>query len=501
MAKVGPEASVSDLIGKEFGPYTLVQRLGVGGMAETFEAIRHGRSGFSQRVCLKLVRPDFRDDDDSTQLFEREARLAAKLQHSNIVGVIDFGEIEGTLYMALELVDGADLQVLLDARKRLSPEHVALLGHDLAAALEHAHAPAVETDDSQPDASGVFHRDISPSNVLISRYGEIKLTDFGLASLAASGSRQSEIRGKFPYMAPERLRADPLDGRADLFSLGVVLFEALAGRRPYDGGNDPATIMLIMEGDHPALSDLAPGTPPELCQVLESLIEPEREQRPKSAGALVEQLEAFVPPPGARRKLGKIAMDARSHRALQKPISSRRLAESELPKRAESAGAAKPSGRWSRRRVVRVTALAALIIGAGAGAMVLGPQAKEGREPLEGAVDESETDAAREEPAAAVEAAPARDPESAGAAVAEEENVDTPPPVIAPLSPARLTVLVHPWGSVWINGKPRGSAPLKNASLKPGRYKISAGQDRPSQTRTVRLRQGQRKTIRFNLTE
>ncbi len=297
MAKVGSEASISDLIGKEFGPYTLVQRLGVGGMAETFEAVRHGRSGFEQRVCLKLVRSGFRDDDDSTQLFEREARLAAKLQHSNIVGVIDFGEIEGTLYMALELVDGADLQVLLDARKRLSPEHVALLGHDLAAALEHAHAPTVETDDSQPDASGVFHRDISPSNVLISRYGEIKLTDFGLASLAAGGSRQSEIRGKFPYMAPERLRADPLDGRADLFSLGVVLFEALAGRRPYDGGNDPATIMLIMEGDHPALSDLAPGTPAELCQIIESLIEPERDQRPKSAGALVEQLDAFVPPP------------------------------------------------------------------------------------------------------------------------------------------------------------------------------------------------------------
>ncbi len=500
MVKVGSEASVSGLIGKEFGPYTLVQRLGVGGMAETFEAIRHGRSGFSQRVCLKLVRPGFRDDDDSTQLFEQEARLAAKLQHSNIVGVIDFGEIEGTLYMALELVDGADLQVLLDARKRLSPEHVALLGHDLAAALEHAHAPTVERDDSQPDASGVFHRDVSPSNVLISRYGEIKLTDFGLASLAASGSRQSEVRGKFPYMAPERLRADPLDGRADLFSLGVVLFEALAGRRPYDGGNDPATIMLIMEGNHPPLSDLAPGTPAELCQIIESLIEPDRNQRPKSAGALVEQLEAFVPPPGVRRKLGKIAMDARSHRALQKPISSRRLTESELPKRAESAGAVKPSGRWSRRRVVRVTALAVLAIGAGAAAVVLGPQAEEGRGPIDGPADESETTKVRDT-AAEVEGAPALDPESAGAGVAEDERVDTPPRVIAPPPPARLTVLVHPWGSVWINGKPRGSAPLKNASLKPGRYKISAGQDRPSQTRTVRLREGQRKTIRFNLTE
>ncbi len=276
MAEPSPETSVTDLIGKEFGPYTLIQRLGVGGMAETFEAVRRGRSGFEQRVCLKLVRPGFRDDVDSIVLFEREARLAAKLHHSHIVAVIDFGEIEDTLYMALELVDGADLQVLLDQRKRLSPEHVALVGHDLATALAHAHDPSVEGEgEGQEGAKGIIHRDISPSNVMISRHGEVKLTDFGLASFAASGSRQSEVRGKFPYMAPERLRADPLDGRSDLFSLGVVLFEALAGRRPYEGGNDPATIMLIMEGDHPALSDLAPGAPPELCRVLENLIDPE----------------------------------------------------------------------------------------------------------------------------------------------------------------------------------------------------------------------------------
>ena len=215
-------------------------------------------------MCLKLVRPAFRDDDDSIDLFEREARLAAKLQHSNIVGVIDFGEIEGTIYMALELVDGADLQLLLDLRHRLSPEHVALVGHELAAALEHAHCPNETAPEDEIGQGGIIHRDISPSNVMVSRYGEVKLTDFGLANLAAAGSRQSEVRGKFPYMAPERLRADALDGRADLFSLGVVMFEALAGRRPFDGGNDPATIMLITDGDHPSLADLAPDAPPEL---------------------------------------------------------------------------------------------------------------------------------------------------------------------------------------------------------------------------------------------
>ncbi|MGB5695717.1 MAG: serine/threonine-protein kinase [Polyangiales bacterium] len=504
MAKLGSEASVSDLVGKEFGPYTVVQRLGVGGMAETFEAIRHGRSGFSQRVCLKLVRPGFRDDVDSTQLFEREARLAAKLQHSNIVGVIDFGEIENTLYMALELVDGADLQVLLDARKRLSYEHVALLGHELAAALEHAHNPGAEDGDTEPSTSGVIHRDISPSNVLISRYGEIKLTDFGLASLAAGGSRQSEIRGKFPYMATERLRADSLDGRSDLFSLGVVLFEALAGRRPYDGGNDPATIMLIIEGSHPSLCDLAPGTPPELCRVIESLIEPDRERRPQSAGVLVEQFEPFVPPPGVRRKLGKIAMDASSHRVLRKPISSRRLAESELPQRAEGARAAELPRRRSLRRFATVIALSALSIGVGAAALVLWPGA-EGEAPFVEVVDEGQGNAGREPTpdveVAPVEVTPVRELEREGAAPDEEESTGNAQPAVTTVTPARLTVLVHPWGSVWINGKPRGFAPLKNQPLKPGRYKISAGQRTPSQTQVVRLTEGQRKTIRFNLAD
>lgn len=107
---VPSDTSPGDVIGQDFGPYKILRRLGMGGMAETFEAIRQGPSGFTRRVCLKLVRPALREDESSIHLFEREARLAAKLHHSNIVSVIDFGEIEGTLYMALELVDGVDLQ-------------------------------------------------------------------------------------------------------------------------------------------------------------------------------------------------------------------------------------------------------------------------------------------------------------------------------------------------------------------------------------------------------
>ena len=310
MTNQDPNDPVADKLGKDFGPYHLVRRIGAGGMAETFEAVRRGPNDFSQRVCLKVVLPFLRKDQDFLRMFHREARLAAKLRHSNIVGVIDFGEIEGTTYMALELVDGADLHAVLDAQEehKLAHEYVALVGHDLASALDHAHNPPRESGVDGIDVGTIVHRDISPSNVLISRHGEVLVADFGLAKAVSGASRrQSAVKGKVPYMSPEQLRADPIDGRADLFAVGVVLFEALAGRLPYRGSHDPEVIMRILEGSHPPLTELARDAPPELCRVIESLIEPDRDKRPESAHALSDLLDPFVPSPRFRRELGKMA--------------------------------------------------------------------------------------------------------------------------------------------------------------------------------------------------
>ena len=214
---------------REFGPYYLVRRLGVGGMAETFEATRIGAEDFEQRVCLKRVLPAFSDDEAFVSRFRREAKLAAQLRHTNVVGVVDFGTVEGVHYMALELVDGIDLRSLLTSSpgEKLAPETTALIGLDLAYALEHAHATLV-------------HRDVSPSNILLSRSGEAKLADFGIAKSmdGASATASRSAQGKVPYMSPEHIRGEPVDGRTDLFSLGVVLFEALAGARPFDGAHD-----------------------------------------------------------------------------------------------------------------------------------------------------------------------------------------------------------------------------------------------------------------------
>ena len=570
MATPDFDASSSDLLGTEIGPYRLVRRLGMGGMAETFVAVRGGPGGFSQRVCLKLVLPFFREDQEFLSLFQREARLAAKLRHSNIVGVIDFGEIEGRSYMALELVDGVDLQVLLEAQsgKRLSPELVALVGHDLAAALDHAHNPPRESDLEGSYGGSIVHRDISPSNVLISRHGEIMLTDFGVAKAVTGSSRKhSAVKGKIPYMSPEQLRLEPLDGRADLFGVGVLLYEALSGRRPYEGGHDPATIMLILQGTREPLAALAPGAPPELCALIDSLIEPDRENRPESAAALIELLDPFVPSPRVRRRLGKRVAELRPEEEIPSAADRQAFGEQATAPQDNSGSAEgekttsgivgvgesqKRVGSWAQsgaaeprrveepparlgRKALAASLLAVLLLGAGGAAWwsTRDIRTEEPRativtreatyeppvaEPANDADQQAEVRVEPEPPREAaapdlpgapdlpvVPEAPKQDstaaPRQSDARVTSKPKPRSRPSRPVALPPASLTVIVYPWGDVWINGKARGPSPLKDLSLKPGSYEISAGQGEQSVTRTVRLRAGEQKKLRLDVTK
>jgi len=541
MSKVDFDASAGDLLGTDIGPYRLVRRLGMGGMAETFVAIRRGPSGFSQRVCLKLVLPFFREDEEFVKLFQREARLAAKLRHSNIVGVIDFGEINGRSYMALELVDGVDLQVLLDAQsgQKISPEYVALIGHDLASALNHAHNPPREAN---IDGGAIIHRDISPSNVLISRHGEIMLSDFGVAKAVTGRShKQSAVKGKIPYMSPEQLRLEPLDGRADLFGVGVVLYEALCGRRPYEGGHDPATIMQILQGEHQPLARLAPGAPPELCALIDRLIEPDRDARPDNAAELIELLDPFVPSPRTRRELGRRVDGLRPEEdasvagypqpggdddtALHDEVAagdsdqptSGIVDAGESQKRAEpwaeEAGIVdslppEPPKRRSRGAgiVVALVAVALLVAGGFALRSKQAVEVPSTEQPPTAANETASADPveASAEPADAPEppTSEAEEPDGAPSTDASppaKRRKQAEPPAAS--GPANLTVVVYPWGDVWINGQPRGSSPLKNLSVKPGRYEIGAGQGEPTVTRTIRLRSGEKRKLRLDVTK
>jgi serine/threonine protein kinase len=299
------------------GEYELHQPLGRGGMAETFVARRVGPGGFDQRVCIKRVLPLFRDDEEFVRLFLEEARLTAGLAHVNVVQVVDSGEEAGCPFLVLELVRGVDLRRLIRNRdgRTLTAGVVSHLAHELAAALEHAHG------------DHVVHRDISPSNVLISVAGEVKLTDFGIAKALASPryTHTRVVKGKVPYMAPEYGREGRFDARSDLYALGVTLYEAAAGRRPYQGRNEVETLELALAGDHPPLTEVAPGIGPELAELVHRLIRPLPEDRFPSAAALLDALEELPPPPTARRILADRAIAEQPREGAESPDGTLRL--------------------------------------------------------------------------------------------------------------------------------------------------------------------------------
>jgi len=188
-------------ISKRFGDYELVERLGVGGMAETFLAIRRGIGGFEQRVCLKRILPTFAGEADFVEMFLREARLSALLHHGHIARVLEFGIADGAHYLTLELIEGTDLRAALrhlrSRRESLDARLTSYIAHALGAALDFAH-----TADDDGNAAGIIHRDVSPSNVLLSSAGEVKLADFGIAKATNHpGSIQSgALKGKIPYI-------------------------------------------------------------------------------------------------------------------------------------------------------------------------------------------------------------------------------------------------------------------------------------------------------------
>lgn len=295
-------------VAERYGPYTCVRRLGAGGMAETFLAVQHGSAGFEQRVCMKFMLGALRNDHTFRQMFMREATIAASLRHANIVGVIDVDDDAG--YIVLELVDGVDLRTLVDAapNRRLPAHVVSLIAVELCKALSYAH-----TRTRRGAPHGIVHRDISPSNVLVSHNGEIKLTDFGVAKAMGSVAEppSTGIKGKLCYMSPEQTRGETLDGRSDLFSLGVMLFELLASVRPFDGPTDAQTLLRIEAGKHASLVELAPDVPGGLALVVERMLRRDPDHRYPSADAVIDALARFAAPITTYRELGQLARTAR----------------------------------------------------------------------------------------------------------------------------------------------------------------------------------------------
>jgi predicted Ser/Thr protein kinase len=262
--------------------YEVERTLGRGGMATVYLA---RDTVLGRHVALKVLADHLAEDEGFRARFLREARLAARLSHPNVVRVYDAGDDERGLSIVMEYVEGEPLDAELRRRGPLPPDEVVELGVQLCSALEAAHA------------AGLVHRDVKPQNILRARDGTVKLTDFGIARSLDSTvlTEHGSVLGTAAYLAPEQARGEPVTGAADLYGLGVVLYEALTGRRPHEGAS-LSELVLRREQEAPRPpSAVAAGVPPELdAPILRSLaLRPE--DRPASAAVLAAELAAALP--------------------------------------------------------------------------------------------------------------------------------------------------------------------------------------------------------------
>ena len=266
-------------------PYLMERRLAAGGMAEVFVAKRMGPHGFEKRVALKRILPQFAIDADFVHMFIDEARLAARLSHANIVQVFDFGKQEGTFFIAMELIDGSNVNQLLRAvalRDDAVPLDVALhITAECAHALAYAHA----LRDDQGEPLRIVHRDVSPANLLLTRDGHVKLSDFGIARAASFEARTQtgQLRGKLGYMSPEQVLGRELDGRSDVFTLTTILTEMLIAEPLFGKGQDLDVLMRIRDVDLSVLEGSRRRVPNDLRGLIERGLSRRPEDRPDSA--------------------------------------------------------------------------------------------------------------------------------------------------------------------------------------------------------------------------
>lgn len=263
-------------------------------MAEVFVARRLYGQGIEKVVALKRIRPEYSQDPTFSQLFLQEARIALRLNHPNVVQVHDFGEVDGHLFLAMELVDGWDLRRLrntLAARgERLELPLCHYIAWAVCRALDYVH----ELSDPAGLPWGLVHQDVGHPNILISRDGQVKLTDFGVARISAEG--KGSLRGRPGYMSPEQLRGERVDQRSDLYSLGVVLFELLTDQRLFRGSDSAGTLWRSLYAPVPLPSSLLPELSGEVDLLLLALLERDREQRFSDTHALVSRLRRLLEP-------------------------------------------------------------------------------------------------------------------------------------------------------------------------------------------------------------
>ena len=279
-----------------FGRYQLVERLAVGGMAELFLAEVKGEHGFAKKVVIKRILPHLASDPNFTQMFIAEAKITARLSHPRIAQTHRLGQEDGNLYIEMEYVDGLDVLAMLrecaHRRVRLPPEVSAYIVKDMLDGLDYAHK--LTDDDDRPLC--VVHRDVSPSNILVSRRGNVKLVDFGIAHAAQSEqhTQAGTLKGKYGYMSPEQVLGEGVSAQSDLFSVGVVLAEMLMGRRLFAAPNELDVLLMVRDVNLSRLERYGEHIPPGLAEVLRRALRKAPAERFDSAASFRDALDEWI---------------------------------------------------------------------------------------------------------------------------------------------------------------------------------------------------------------
>jgi serine/threonine protein kinase len=281
-----------------FGKYQLQRKLAEGGMAEVFLGRQAGMEGFEKLIVLKRIRPEMSSDQNFINMFLNEARVAARLNHPNIVQIFELGKVDKQYFIAMEFIHGEDLRSLTRAadlqKKHLPPGLTCRIIADTLAGLHYAHTRS--SADGKP--LGLVHRDVSPQNVLVTFEGGVKLVDFGIAkATAARGTEQTRaglFKGKFAYMSPEQSRGQPLDARSDVFAVGILLWELLTWTRLFKRANDMATLIAVAEEEIPSPLSFDNKLPAELDRIVMKSLHRKIHMRYLTANEMRADLEALI---------------------------------------------------------------------------------------------------------------------------------------------------------------------------------------------------------------
>lgn len=280
----------------KYGPYLLLERVSLGGMAEVFKAIEFGVDGFERLVAVKRILPHVAEDEEFITMFKDEARIAVQLQHGNIAQIYSLGHEADSFYIALEYVAGQDLRTVFErCRKQGSTipvPHCCFIMTRVCEGLDYAH----NKKSAQGEPLNIIHRDVSPPNVLVSYEGAVKLCDFGVAKAAGrvSQTQAGILKGKFGYMSPEQVKGQDLDRRSDVFAAGVCLWELLTGRRLFHGDTDFSTLEKVRAGDVPIPRTINSDIPEALEEIIMDALAVDPDQRIPTASKLQERLQAFL---------------------------------------------------------------------------------------------------------------------------------------------------------------------------------------------------------------